>query len=236
MQFTGEAPVSDSSRWMLQGKWMAMESSLRPGGRTERNTEAILRAVLELIASSGMQFTYEDVAQLAGVSRRTLHRRWSDRTALIADALASNYRRFKVPATGNLAKDVRNLAYRFRDFCDDPVEIAINGFSAISPDTEFAHMSRIAWEKSHGSHAEIFKVLRRDGFIRAGMDTGTILNMLMSPILLSSTILRVRMTDKELDSLVDHTLMMLAIDPHLIDDETCKDGKRPDKRARHLPK
>ncbi|MCM0752645.1 hypothetical protein DEA98_20505 [Brucella pseudogrignonensis] len=57
-----------------------------PGGRTERNTEAILRAVLELIASSGMQFTYEDVAQLAGVSRRTLHRRWSDRTALIADA------------------------------------------------------------------------------------------------------------------------------------------------------
>lgn len=49
----------------------------RPGGRTERHTQAIYDAVLRLLEESGYgALTFNDVAEAAGVNRSTLYRRW----------------------------------------------------------------------------------------------------------------------------------------------------------------
>lgn len=189
---------------------MKAEPSPRLGGRTERNTGAIMRAVLQLLSVKGLQFTYEEVAQLSGVNRRTLHRRWADRMALISDALASSYREFTVPVTGDVAKDVRTLAYRFRDFCDNPIEVAINGLAALSPDASFAQISMRSWMEANSSHAEIFEIPKQKGLINPSLDSRKLLEMLMSPILLSASVLRTRMSDKDLNLLIEHTLRAIA--------------------------
>jgi hypothetical protein len=50
-------------------------SAKRPGGRTRRNSDAIHSATLTLLAIHGLDFTLQEVAGAANVSRHTIHRR-----------------------------------------------------------------------------------------------------------------------------------------------------------------
>jgi AcrR family transcriptional regulator len=62
----------------------------RPGGRTARVRERTLQAAAELVAQHGISgLRYEDVAELAGVSRTSVYRNWPDRGKLISDALSA---------------------------------------------------------------------------------------------------------------------------------------------------
>ena len=62
----------------------------RPGGRTARIRRQILEAAAELIARDGIGgLRYDAVAELAGVNKTSVYRNWRDRTALVADALAT---------------------------------------------------------------------------------------------------------------------------------------------------
>ena len=47
----------------------------RPGGRTEKNRQAVAAAVLQLIKEGRLDFESQEVAALAGVHRTTLFRR-----------------------------------------------------------------------------------------------------------------------------------------------------------------
>ena len=60
----------------------------RPGGRTARVTRAILDAAVEEVMAAGYDgFTFDGVAERAGVHRTSVYRRWPDKTALLVDAL-----------------------------------------------------------------------------------------------------------------------------------------------------
>jgi AcrR family transcriptional regulator len=62
----------------------------RPGGRTARVRERTLQATAELVARHGISgLRYEDVAELAGVSRTSVYRNWPDPGKLISDALSA---------------------------------------------------------------------------------------------------------------------------------------------------
>lgn len=118
----------------------------RPGGRTSRNTEAIHEAVLELLETRGLDFSFQDVANVSGISRRTLHRRWADKNALLTDALDSYYRQLNATVTGNLQRDLQRYLRLFRDFSDSPIELAINGLAAASRDVSFARANAESWQ------------------------------------------------------------------------------------------
>ena len=62
----------------------------RPGGRTARVRERTLQAAAEIMGQHGISgLRYEDVAELAGVSRTSIYRNWPDRGKLISDALSA---------------------------------------------------------------------------------------------------------------------------------------------------
>lgn len=62
----------------------------RPGGRTARVRRRIVEAAVELIAREGVGgLRYDEVAELAGVNKTSVYRNWPERTALVADALAT---------------------------------------------------------------------------------------------------------------------------------------------------
>ncbi|GAA3585166.1 hypothetical protein GCM10022222_82230 [Amycolatopsis ultiminotia] len=66
------------------------EPARRPGGRTARVRRRILEAAAELIARDGIGgLRYDQVAEGAGVNKTSVYRNWPNRTALVADALAT---------------------------------------------------------------------------------------------------------------------------------------------------
>jgi AcrR family transcriptional regulator len=185
----------------------------RPGGRTERNRVAVYAAVIEAMRSEGLGFTYQDVAERAGVSRRTLHRRWPDRNDLIAESLRADYESFQVALSGRLEDDLREFALRFRDFAMSPTAIMIDGLAAISPDRDFAQLSRAAFEQSAAPIMHALQQAADTSQITPGADMKTILSMLISPIVVACSIMRQPPTDADVHLLVDHVLRAATASP-----------------------
>lgn len=64
--------------------------TVRPGGRTARVRDAVLRATGDLLAEGGFaELDLGEVATRAGVGRTTVYRRWGTPTGLIADLLVA---------------------------------------------------------------------------------------------------------------------------------------------------
>ncbi|WP_192860274.1 TetR/AcrR family transcriptional regulator [Mycobacterium sp. MS1601] len=189
----------------------------RPGGRTERNGKAVYAAVIQAMNDQGLEFTYQDVADRSGVSRRTLHRRWPERKDLIADALRASYDGFEVTLSGRLDDDVREFAYRFRDFAMTPTSVMIDGLAALSPDQDFAQLSRAAFEQAAAPMLETLVCAAEKSQVASGIDMATIMGMLISPIVVSCSILRQPPTDTQIELLVDHVLRAAKAQPPAAD-------------------
>jgi AcrR family transcriptional regulator len=84
----------------------------RPGGRTARNREAVFAATIDELGRQGYaQVSIELIALRAGVHKTTIYRRWGNKDALIADALAqAALDRTDVNDTGDIDEDMRTLA------------------------------------------------------------------------------------------------------------------------------
>ncbi|MFI6583369.1 TetR/AcrR family transcriptional regulator [Embleya sp. NPDC050493] len=90
--------------------------TVRPGGRTARVRDAVLRAAGDALARHGFAgLDLAEVAQRAEVGKTTVYRRWGSTTALVADLLAdmaeSSVSRTE---TGSLLGDLRANAHLVR--------------------------------------------------------------------------------------------------------------------------
>jgi AcrR family transcriptional regulator len=160
-----------------------------------------------------LAFTYQDVAERSGVSRRTLHRRWPDRNDLIAASLRADYDHFRVVPTGRLDEDLRDFALQFRDFAASPTAIMIDGLAAVSPDRDFAQLSRAAFEQSAAPILESLRRAAEASQISPEIDMKTVMAMLVSPIVVACSITREPPTDSDVHLLVDHVLRAAAVHP-----------------------
>ncbi len=82
---------------------------MRPGGRTARVREAVLRAAGDALAEHGFDgLDLADVARRAEVGKTTVYRRWFHPAGLVADLL-SDMAEQSVPRadTGSVAEDLR---------------------------------------------------------------------------------------------------------------------------------
>ncbi|MDI2129202.1 TetR/AcrR family transcriptional regulator [Yinghuangia seranimata] len=81
----------------------------RPGGRTARVREAVMRAAGDALAEHGFdRLDLADVARRADVGKTTVYRRWSTTTGLVADLLAHMAEESVARTdTGNLRDDLR---------------------------------------------------------------------------------------------------------------------------------
>jgi AcrR family transcriptional regulator len=101
--------------------------SIRPGGRTARVREAVLRAAGDALAEQGFaRLDLADVAARAGVGRTTVYRRWGSVTGLVADLLRDMAERSLPRAdTGSLLGDLRANAHLVRRTLSDPRQGAL---------------------------------------------------------------------------------------------------------------
>lgn len=94
----------------------------RPGGRTARVREAVLRAAGDLLAENGFgALDLAEIARRAGVGRTTVYRRWSTPTGLVADLLvAMADESVARTRTGAIAEDLRANARLVQSTLADP--------------------------------------------------------------------------------------------------------------------
>ncbi|MEV5652559.1 TetR/AcrR family transcriptional regulator [Nocardia sp. NPDC052254] len=83
-----------------------------PLGRGPKVRSAVLAATIDELSERGYAaFTIENVAHRTGVHKTTVYRRWPDREALIADALAESVAaEIPIPDAGSVDEDLRALA------------------------------------------------------------------------------------------------------------------------------
>src|SRR4051794_22511607 len=105
--------------------------TVRPGGRTARVREAVLRAAGDALAEHGFaHLDLADVARRAGVGKTTVYRRWGTVTGLVADLLADMADGSLPRArTGSLAGDLAANARLVQRTLADPRQGAL--FTAV---------------------------------------------------------------------------------------------------------
>jgi AcrR family transcriptional regulator len=83
----------------------------RPGRPRITDEEAVARAILQALVERGYDgMTVDHVAQLAGVGRATLYRRWPTKTAMVIDALGrSRFAALEDPNSGDPQADFEDL-------------------------------------------------------------------------------------------------------------------------------
>ncbi|WP_406284144.1 TetR/AcrR family transcriptional regulator [Streptomyces sp. NBC_00209] len=101
--------------------------TVRPGGRTARVREAVLRAAGDALAEHGFdRLDLADVARRAEVGKTTVYRRWSSPTGLIADLLDDMAEQSSPRArTGSLEGDLRANARLVLKTLTDPRQGAL---------------------------------------------------------------------------------------------------------------
>ena len=164
--------------------------------------KAVATAMRDLLTAGKLDFTVIEVAELSGVGRRTIHRRWPGRHALIREGLGEHNTQFKVSYVGELEEDLYRFAVAFRDFSDDPREIAINSL-LVTGDEEFRNELMADWgTRVLQPNTDYMRRDEKTGEIRHKGDAKQAMSMLSSTILTFTWLLRQPPTNRALRQMV----------------------------------
>ena len=164
------------------------DTMTRPGGRTERNRQAVADAVLSCLREGRLDFEIQEISALSGVHRTTISRRWPDRGALMAEAMREHGGHFSVAFTGNWEADIRKITQRLFDFFGEPTELAMNRMLAISDNITFHEAMYEYWMPVFVSLQEPIKRAKAEGLVKADVDENMIMMMLSSVVALFTTL------------------------------------------------
>jgi len=137
-------------------------------------TRAILDAAVEEVMAAGYDgFTFDGVAERAGVHRTSVYRRWPDKTALLVDALlASAASDVPQPDTGSLEADLRQLLSSIVISLARPTARAMLRAAAAESEStpEIGRVARAFWAHRIELAAEIVRRAQRRGEAPADLD------------------------------------------------------------------
>ncbi|WP_206051066.1 TetR-like C-terminal domain-containing protein [Nocardioides speluncae] len=146
----------------------------RPGGRTARNRENVVRATLDLLLDEGYEhLTVARVAAAAGVAETTVYRRWPSKAHLAAEALADLARlENPVPDTGTLAGDLRAFLTQIVELIGRAdIQRLLRTAASLDPaDDELAQARRGFWEARFAGAAGIVERAVRRGELPSDAD------------------------------------------------------------------
>ncbi|MGV9789634.1 TetR-like C-terminal domain-containing protein [Streptomyces sp. NPDC003435] len=121
----------------------------RPGGRTARTRESVLRAAADVLLTEGYeQLSFARVAAAAEVAETTVYRRWPSRARLAADALAELAgAENPVPDTGTLEGDLRAFLAQIVELVARPEVLRVlrTVVSLAAEDDEVARAKEAFW-------------------------------------------------------------------------------------------
>ena len=178
----------------------------RSGGRTEANRQAVAQAALKLISEGRLLFDVQDIAEISGVHRTTIRRRWPDRDALLAEAMAEHTSRLSVDLTSVWRRVLKRVAFVLRDFMSDPIESALNRFLAMTDSEDFISLVVRQWGALFDELAVPFVDAQKRGAIRKDADVRMIILTFASTMLTLNVYNRRAPSDATVERLVKQAL------------------------------
>ncbi|MGF1340947.1 TetR/AcrR family transcriptional regulator [Streptomyces flavovirens] len=160
--------------------------TVRPGGRTARVREAVLRAAGDALVEHGFDgLDLADVARRAEVGKTTVYRRWSTPAGLVADLLTDMAEQ-SVPRTdtGSLEEDLRAnarlVAGTLADARQGPLFAAV--IAAATCDTRTAQALHHFYAVRIAEWAGCVSAAVERGDLPAGTDAGEVVRAVSAPL------------------------------------------------------
>ncbi|MFI1144943.1 TetR/AcrR family transcriptional regulator [Streptomyces sp. NPDC020780] len=159
---------------------------VRPGGRTARVREAVLRAAGDALVEHGFdRLDLADVARRAEVGKTTVYRRWSTPAGLVADLL-TDLAEQSVPRTdtGSLDEDLRANARLVVRTLTDPRQGALFAavIAAATCDTRTAQALHHFYAVRITEWAGCVEAAVERGELPAGTDAGEVIRAVSAPL------------------------------------------------------
>ena len=164
----------------------------RPGGRNERVRRSVAHAVLDLLSAGTTKFTVAEIAERAGVHRATVYRRWPTPSDLLREALTVHTSTLHVRDTGNWEPDLRALVDDLAEFFADPAELAMNMAMAGGSDPLLAEVLTEHWMPVIGTIESLVRTAIEREQVIATADPATIVQLIVSPLLVQTMFLQTR--------------------------------------------
>lgn len=178
----------------------------RAGGRTEANRKAVADAVLSLLREGRLLFDAQDIAGRSGVHRTTIRRRWPDRDALIAEAMAEHTGRLAIDPSGEWRAVLRRTAFGLRDFMSDPTESALNRLLAITESEAFVNAVVRQWNRLFADLSAPLAAAQARGEIRRDADVPMVVLGLASTMLTLTVYGHGKPSDRATERMVDQAV------------------------------
>ena len=164
--------------------------------------QKVIAAVIELIKSGNMHFSYNELADLSGINKTTLYRRWPSQINLFQEALQEHNRPVEIKDKGSWAETLeiglRELAQHF----SKAEEVAMNLSFLSSPDVEESNMILAQWQPIQSNLIHLIKGAQEKGEIPSGLDPDSLFTIIISPLVLMTLAGRKPIDKERLDEII----------------------------------
>lgn len=171
---------------------------------------AVLDVTLAQLAEVGLErLSIPEVAELAGVNKTSIYRRWPDKAELVRDALAAAMRHADdTPDTGELRGDLVALSRAVAAFAQSPVGTAVvRILLAEGGNPELRALANAAYRETgrHGPRVVLARAVAR-GELRDDVDPSLVMFTLAGAIVHRVFIEQAKATEGFLERVVDLVL------------------------------
>lgn len=156
-----------------------------PQRRGAHVDESVLTATLDLLATTGYDFTIDDVAAKASVHKTTVYRRWESKPALVAAAIARLAEESVVAAdTGDVRADLEGLAVQVASALSSPAgrNPLRATLAAAGSDPQLAGIAADFFRSRYSTAVPVIVRAQRDGVVAAGLDPIMIWQAIVNPM------------------------------------------------------
>jgi len=173
----------------------------RPGGRTAKNTAAVLAAAIEELSEHDYaDISVESIAARAGVHKTTVYRRWGNKVEVIRQAMASAaVAHIQVPDTGSVDSDLLLLARAVQALLSAPQGAAITRALIVGglASAELAEIMRQFWAVRLAAVSVIVDRAVSRGELPAGTDPATLMRIMSAPLFYQLLVAQLPVTEED---------------------------------------
>ena len=174
----------------------------RTGGRSAEVRRSVRDACLAFLAEGRIDFTMVEMAERAGVSRKTLYRWWPTPEDVLVEGLSTHVRQVSPPDTGSWVTDVREFANLIATFAADPVEVATTSLLASRRYPEFGKLVVAQYAPVRQEWQQMVHRAVERGEISAEHTSEAVINALVAPLFLAPMMMGRKASDDEIERTV----------------------------------
>jgi AcrR family transcriptional regulator len=173
--------------------------------------ERVFAAVREALEHGDpAALTIDEVARRSGVHKATIYRRWLSTAGLVADLLlALTPVQTPLPDTGDLRRDLVEVATRVADTIASPMSRTMLPLVAASAGTELADAAAGYWTSLFDHTATVIRRAQQRGHATTDIDPITAIETLLAPIYLRTLVTHQPVTDTFIETLADRVVRIL---------------------------